>query len=114
MNATNAAPGGEREGELSRGVTEDVVFFGPEPNEAFSSRDELEQYLAKFPQMLPPGTKIERITPVHEHHEHVRWGLVFRMPDGTEGYRFEAFGEGRDGRLAKLVMFEVTQGYAGR
>lgn len=100
----------ERAELLSRAAVDDLVFFGPEPNEAFESREQLGAYLAQMSTMLPPGTTVLRTTPVHEHHGQVRWRMAFRLPDGTEPYRFEGFGEGDGGgRLRKIVTFDVTK-----
>ncbi len=98
-----------RNEELSTAVTEDVVFFGPEPHEAFESRHQLSDYVAQVSQALPPGTTVLRTTPVDDHHGQVRWGMVFRLPDGTDAYRFEGFGEGQEGRLRRIVTFDVGQ-----
>lgn len=91
VNAVNASDEKTRAEELAKAVTEDVVFFGPEREEAFENRDQLGEYLGKIGEMVPPGTKVVRTTPVDEHHGQVRWSLVFRLPDGTDAYRFESF-----------------------
>ncbi len=106
VNAVNASSDAIRTEELAKAVLEDLTFFGPEEEEAFGSSDELKEYLRQISRMLPAGSRLERITPVYEHHDHVRWGSAFQAPDGTQIFRFEFFGEGRDGKFGKIIFFE--------
>jgi hypothetical protein len=110
VNAVNAPSEEIRTEELEKAVVEDLTFFGPEEEEAFGSSDELKEYLRQISQMLPSGTTLERTSPVHEHHDHIRWGFAFKAPDDTEIFRFEFFGEGTDGKFGKIILFEVTHG----
>lgn len=110
VNAAKASSDEMRTEELAKAVFEDLTFFGPEEEEAFGSGDELKEYLRQISEMLPAGTTLERITPVHEDHGHVGWSFAFQAPDGTEIFRFEVFGEGHNGKFDKIILLEVTQG----